>query len=504
MPLLQLLGIQKSFPGARVLKGVSFDLHPGEVHALVGANGAGKSTLIKILAGAYTRDDGQIFVDNEPAPMRSPSEAIARGVGVIYQEFNLVPELTVAENVLIGQEPARRIAGIPILSRKALFEEARRHLEELGFPLEPTRPVKELTTGEKQLVEIAKALHRKARILVLDEPTAALSRGETRRLFGIIRDLQARGIGMIYISHHLEEVFAISDRITVLRDGRNIETWSRGGVSEAELVRAMVGRELEAGDRPEAQVGEPVLTAKEISGDVFRDVSFRVRKGEILAITGAAGAGQTELCWALYGAVPIRSGTLEVEDRPVRWGSIRDAVRGGVLYAPGDRKAFGIIPQLDVKTNFTFSMLGRYTDGPVLNRSRQRREALELIEKYGVRCSGPEQEIQSLSGGNQQKVVVGRVAERQAKVYLFDEPTRGVDVGAREDIYALIHKLAQGGAGVIVSTPDIQEALRLGDRVAVMRAGQMVYEKSIAEATEPAILGAILGGEGQGEDTVVG
>lgn len=496
MPLLQLQGIQKSFPGARVLKDVSFDLHSGEVHALVGANGAGKSTLIKILAGAYTRDAGHIWIDSQEAAMRSPAEAIRRGVGVIYQEFNLVPELSVAENVLIGQEPVQRVVGIPLLSRKALIREAETHLEELGFPLSADRPVKSLTTGEKQLVEIAKALHRRARILVLDEPTAALSRGETQRLFGIIEDLKDRGIGMIYISHHLEEVFEISDRITVLRDGRNIQTWGRGKVAEAELVRAMVGREVEAGHRAETKRGEPVLIAKGLTGDGFRDVSFRIRTGEIVALTGAAGAGQTELCWALYGAAPVRGGTLEVGDEPARFRSIRDALRAGVLFAPGDRKAFGIVPQLDVQTNFTFADLKPLAPGGVLSRGRVRARAAELIEKYGVRCSGPQQEIQSLSGGNQQKVVVGRVAERKAKVYVFDEPTRGVDVGAREDIYRLIHRLAEGGAGVLVATPDIQEALRLGDRIAVMRQGRLVYEKPVAEASEPDVLRAILGGEG--------
>jgi ABC-type sugar transport system ATPase subunit len=257
----------------------------------------------------------------------------------------------------------------------------------------------------------------------------------------------------------------------------------------------MVGREVEVEARAELQAGEPVLSAERLSGTGFRDVTLQVRRGEILALTGAAGAGQTELCWALYGAAPIRSGNLRVADEPVRWRSIRDAIRAGVLLAPGDRKAYGIIPQLDVQANFTFADLKPLTSAGILNGARVRQRALDLIRRYGVRCSGPGQEVQSLSGGNQQKVVVGRVAERRARVYLFDEPTRGVDVGAREEIYRLIHGLAQSGAGVLVSTPDIQEALRLGDRIGVMRAGGLVYEKPRSDATEPAILAAILGGE---------
>lgn len=493
--MLSLTAIRKSFHGTPVLNGVSFDLRGGEVHALVGANGAGKSTLIKILAGAYSRDGGELCIDARPVRIGAPQEALAHGIGVIYQEFNLVPELTVAENVLLGEEPVRRIAGIPLLSRAALHREAREHLEALGFPLDPTRKVRTLTTGEKQLVEIAKALHRRARILVLDEPTAALSRAEAERLFALMRQLQQRGIGMIYISHHLDEVFAVADRITVLRDGRNVATWERGAVTEAELVHAMVGREVEADARQETTVGETVLEGDALTGEAFHDVSLRVRRGEVLALTGASGAGQTELLWTLYGALPLRSGTLRLHDRPVRWRSLREAARAGVLLAPGDRKAYGILPGLDVGTNFTFADLSRHTHAGVLNRRSLRRRAEELIRRYGVRCTGSGQEMQSLSGGNQQKVVVGRVAERRADVYLLDEPTRGVDVGAREEIYALIRRLSEAGAGILVATPDIREALRLGHRIAVLRAGRLVYEEPVERASEPAILAAILGSE---------
>ena len=496
MANLELREIRKSFHGAPALKGVTFRVCSGEVHALVGANGAGKSTLIKILAGAYARDGGDIRMDGEPVEIRNPQHALGLGIGVIYQEFNLVPELTVAENILIGQEPVRRLGGVPLLAHGDLMAEARRHLRELDFPLDASRRVKALTTGEKQLVEIAKALHRRARFLVLDEPTAALSRGETDRLFTIIRDLRKRGLGMIYISHHLEEVFLIADRITVLRDGRNVQTWDRGNVSEGELVRGMVGRDVLAGVRPETTRGDVVLEADRLSGNGFYDVSLQLRRGEIVAVTGAAGAGQTELCWALYGAVPIRSGSLTIRGIPERWRSVRDAVRGGVMLAPGDRKAYGIVPNLDVQTNFTFADLANWARRGIVDRGAVRRAATGLIERYGVQCAGPAQEVQYLSGGNQQKVVTGRVAQRHADVYLFDEPTRGVDVGAREEIYTLIHDLAAGGAGVMVATPDIQEALRLGDRVAVLREGRLVYDGPAEETSEHAVLSAILGSDG--------
>ena len=494
--LLQLHDIRKAFHGVPALGGVSFDLDKGEVHALVGANGAGKSTLIKILAGAYARDAGTIRIDGRPADIQSPRQALELGIGVIYQEFNLLPELTVAENILVGQEPVRRIAGVPLLSHRALFEEARRHLEELRFPLDGARRVKDLSTGEKQLVEIARALHRKARILVLDEPTAALSKFETDRLFSLMEGLRQTGLGMVYISHHLEEVFLVADRITVLRDGCNAGTWVRGGVSERDLVRAMVGHEVAAGERHAATAGEPVLELEGFTGGGFEDVSLSVGRGEILALTGAAGAGQTELLRAVYGASPVRSGDLRLRGQPCRWRSIRDAIRAGVLLAPGDRKACGIFPGLDVRTNFTAAELRRWTTAGVLRRGAVDAAARDRIRRYGVRCDGPDQEIQHLSGGNQQKVVMGRVADRHAGVYLFDEPTRGVNVGAREDIYAVIRFLAADGAAVVVSTPDIQEALRIGDRIGVMREGRLVYEEPAASADEQDILSAIIGAGG--------
>lgn len=503
MVLLELRGIHKSFPGVHVLAGVHLEVREREVHALVGANGAGKSTLIRILAGACPRDAGEILLDGKPVSIRTPHDALRLGIGVIYQELNLVPELTVAENLLLGQEPVCRVLGLPVLQRRALVAEAARHLAALQFPLDPLRKVRLLTTGEKQLVEIARALYRRARVLVLDEPTAALSRAEAARLFDLMRGLRERGLGLIYISHHLEEVFSIADRITVLRDGRDVATWNRDETDSGTLVRAMLGREVEHGARLHAAAGECVLAARSLSGPGFREVSLVLNRGEIVTLTGAAGAGQTELLWALAGAAPVHSGELRLHGRPVRWSTLRAARRAGVSLAPGDRKAYGIVPGLSVAVNLTFPELSRYTL-PVrllppptrpLRWNAVYAAATARVERYAVRCSTVRQAVGSLSGGNQQKVVVGRAAAQHAAVYLFDEPTRGVDVGAREELYALIQQLAAGGAAVLVATPDLQEALRLGHRVGVMRAGRLVYQRPAEEATEHDLLAALLGAD---------
>lgn len=495
MSLLAIQGVRKAFGAAQVLDDVSLDLALGEVHALVGANGAGKSTLIKILAGAYTRDAGEILIDGQPAALASPRDAIRAGVGVIYQEFNLVPELTVAENLLLGEEP--RLRRLPTLvDRAGILREATAHLERLGFRLDAAAPVRRLRTGEKQLLEIAKALHRQARILVLDEPTAALSRAETEVLFGLMEGLRGRGIGMIYISHHLAEVFRVADRITVLRDGRNAGTWRRGTVTREALVRAMLGRDAaEPALREESELaasGGPLLRVDGLTGGGFAGVDLVLSPGEILALTGAAGSGYSDLTRALGGAVAWREGRVLLDGRPARWGNPAEASRAGIVYAPGDRKSAGLLRGLGLAENLAFPFYGSLSRAGVLRPSAVKAHAERLITGYGIRAEGPGQRVDTLSGGNQQKVVVARTAERRGKVYLFDEPTRGVDIGSREDLYRFIYELARQGAGVLVATPDIEEALRLGHRLAVFRQGKIVLTGRNLQ--EEAVLGAIVGG----------
>ena len=507
MSLLELQNIHKSFAGVPALRGVSLDVRAGETHALVGANGAGKSTLIKVLAGVEWADAGEILLGNRLVRFRSPGEALQAGIRVIHQEFHLAPELSVAENLLLGQEPIRRWAGfLPILDRKALREQARKLLDELGFTLDATQPVKELTTAGRQLVEIARALYRQARVLVLDEPTAALSRREASLLFQVMAGLRERGIGLIYISHHLEEVFAVADRITVLRDGRNVATWQRGTVSEPELVQAMVGEVVASSEhRPAARPGSALLTVQDWTGTGFASISLTLHRGEIVALVGAAGAGQVEFCRSLIGAELVQRGELRLEGKPVRIPSPSAAAAQGILYSPGDRKSLGILPNLGVAANLTFPRLDRWTRCGVLQPAAVRAAARAEIERYGIRCTGPDQEMRSLSGGNQQKVVAARAAERQGRVYLFDEPTRGVDVASRAEIYTTMERLARPGAGpgagILVATPDLQEALRIGDRIGVLRQGKLVALEAREETSEERLLGHLLGAERTGPGT---
>lgn len=498
MLLLELRNIHKSFGANHVLRGIDLDVEPGEVHALLGANGAGKSTLIKILAGVHAPDRGEIRLEGRSLRIPDPAAALRAGIAVIYQEFAQAGNLTVAENLLLGAEPRRGPAFLGLLDRRRMQEIAASHLERIGFPLEPGALASELSTARKQMLEIATALRREARLLVLDEPTAALSQGEVERLFQWMRESKAAGLGMIYISHHLDEVFKIADRVTVLRDGVPAGTWRLPGVKEADLIQAMAGSSVLQVQRPSRAAGEAVLQLTGFSGPGFDGLNLQVASGEIVVLTGAAGAGHGEALYALMGLLPYQ-GRAVFRDRELPGGDPARAAAAGVALSPGDRKRRGILPQLPVSLNLTISRLGALRRWGMLDWARLEQEANSLVARCGIRCESVRQPIHMLSGGNQQKVMVGRLAGSRAGLYLFEEPTRGVDVGSREEIYRLIFDLARvQGSPVLVATPDASEARRLGDRILVFREGRVVYETAGDSADEQSLTAAMAGGAGSG------
>jgi len=484
---LALEGVSKSFPGVRALDGVTFEVRPGEVHALVGENGAGKSTLIKIVAGAYVPDEGTVTLDGRPLPLGDPLASARAGVSVIYQELTLVPELTVAENVFLGRERGR-----PFLRRREMREETQRVLDGLGAGFRASDKVRTLAVAQRQSVEIARALHRASRVLVLDEPTSSLPEPDARRLLVTVRALEARrssGLGIVYISHRLEEVFAVADRVTVLRDGRVTGTWAIADVDRRTLVRAMVGRDLEEEFPTRTAVpGEIVLEARGLTAPGrIEGVDLDVRRGEILGVAGFVGSGRTSTALALCGALRA-AGTIRLGGEPVRFATPGEAWKAGVAYVTEDRRAAGIFAALDVGTNVTIAALARFARGGVSDLTREREAARDATEAYGVRGAGLAQRAGTLSGGNQQKVLLARALLEDKRVLLLDEPTRGVDVGARAEIYALLARLAARGLAIVLVSSELPELLGMSDRILVLREGRTAGVLARAEATEERIV----------------
>ncbi len=501
MPLLEMRNIVKEFPGVRALDGVSFTLEAGEFHSLVGENGAGKSTLMKVLSGVYPEGtfDGEILVDNAVRHFSGIRDSERAGIAIIFQELSLVKELTVGENIFLGKEPSR----FGVINWSELYHKATKLLQELNLPIDPRVSVGSLGIGQQQLVEIAKALSQDAKILVLDEPTAALTESEVETLFGILKSLIARGVGMIYISHKLDEVFKMSDRITVLRDGRTVSTHAASEITKDGVIAEMVGREVgdifpdathERGDLALSVKGLTAYSPDDPHKKVVDNVSFDVRKGEVLGIAGLMGAGRSELLMSVFGAWQGKfSREITVDGRAVNIDSPADAIRSGVGFVTEDRKRFGLILEQTILDNMTLAGLRNLSGRVITNRTRENMAANGPMKSLRIKAGSPLTVANTLSGGNQQKVVLGKWLLTDPKVLFLDEPTRGIDVGAKQEIYAEINKLARDGLAIVLVSSELPEVLGLSDRVIVLHEGSMTGEFTRAEATPEKVMAAATG-----------
>lgn len=490
--LLEMRNITKDFPGVRALDNVSFTLAPGEVHALAGENGAGKSTLIKILAGAERMTSGEIFLGGNRVDITGPLHAKKLGISVIYQEFDLIPFLSVAENILLGREPRKGA----FIDWPALYAQAGEALRRLGIDLDLRAVVNDLSVAQKQMTEIAKAVSTDARIIVMDEPSATLTLREQAHLFDLVRTLKKQGVAVIYISHRLEELFEIADRVTVLRDGRWIMTAPVREVTREQLVKHMVGREL-TGDYPRRTrpPGKEILSVRGLSRrGVVHDVSFSLHEGEVLGITGLVGSGRTEIARAIFGADPADAGEIRLAGERLRIRDPRAAIRAGISLATEDRKEQGLVLIMSVRENVTLANLRALAKRGFVNRRRENAEASRLVQSLAIKTAGLEQKVQNLSGGNQQKVVLAKWLFTNSKVVIFDEPTRGIDVGAKQEIYRLMNDLAEQGVGIIMISSELPEVLGMSDRILVIHEGRVRAELTRDEATQEKIMSYATGG----------
>ena len=494
-PLLTMRGIVKTFPGVRALDGVSFDVRAGEVHALVGENGAGKSTLMKILAGAQPADAGEIDVDGKPVVIDGPRTAEKLGIGMIYQEFNLVPDLGVIENIVLGVEPRRGL----FLDKAGAANEASKVLGELGIALPLDRTARRLSVAEQQLTEIAKCLVRHARLIVMDEPTAALTDREIDALFALIAKLKAQNVGFVYISHRLEELPHVADRVTVLRDGKAIETRPIAQMPQDDLIRLMVGRPLESHfpDLPPVEADAPVvLDVRDLSsasGVPVQDVAFQVHRGEVVGLAGLVGAGRTEIVRAIAGADIPTAGELRIDGVRVVIHSPHSAIRAGIAFITEDRKAQGLVLGMTVRENTTLAHLDHFVHGPFIDRPAETETTNTEIAELRIRTPSSEQTVRNLSGGNQQKVVLAKWLIGQARIFLFDEPTRGIDIGAKAEIYTLMVELLRRGAAIVMVSSELPEVLGMSHRVLVVRDGRIQAEFERADATPDKVIAAATG-----------
>ena len=491
-PLLRMRGVDKSFPGVHALKNVYLNVEAGDVLALLGENGAGKSTLIKVLGGAHRPDSGTIEIDGRAVEIASPQDSQRAGIGIIYQEFNLVPAMTVRENIFLGQEPGR-VSFIPAGKER---KRARELFDRIGVELDPDTLVRDLTVAQQQVIEIAKALSLNSRIIVMDEPSATLSPREVEGLFRIVAELKSQGIGIVYVSHRLDEIFAICNRVTVLRDGAYVDSKPIGELTRDTLIELMVGRKLE-NEFPKRVVSgaagnesRPGLAVNGlVGGPKVKDVSFSVRRGEIVALTGLVGAGRTETARLIFGADKREAGTITLDGNDVDIGSPRDAIAAGICLLTEDRKGQGLILNQSVVENFGLPNLSRFTRAGLIQQRRERDAFQSYVDQLQIQVAGCDQRAGTLSGGNQQKVVLAKWLERDAVVIIFDEPTRGIDVGAKFEIYLLMHRLVEQGKAILMISSELPEVLGMADRIVVLHEGRVTGEiNDVKSATQESIM----------------
>ena len=486
--LLDMKGISKTFPGVQALKQVDFAVHEGEIHVLVGENGAGKSTLIKILTGAYLRDAGEVMLKGRSISFRNPQESFRNGISAIYQEFSLVPKLTVAENLFLGQ--IQKFVRLGFVNRRKMYQRAREVMAKLGLSIDPTAQIVDLSVAEQQMVEICKAMSVEADLLIMDEPTSALSDTEIQEVFGAVKQLKKAGVSVIYISHRLKEVFEIGDRVTVLRNGQKVATTPVQETDMTNLIHMMVGYEItDMYPKVKAEIGDVALEIRNLSDRfVLKDVNFTVSKGEILGITGLLGSGTTELAHALFGANPIIEGELLIQGERLELRSPQQAIEAGIGFLPEDRKREGLVLSMNVRDNVTLASLEKILNRGIVNRGAQEELATAYVDSLTIDTPSLFQKVKFLSGGNQQKVVVAKWQCRGLDTLIFSEPTRGIDVGAKVEVYQLMNRLTQEGSSIVMISSELPEILGMSDRVLVLHEGRIAGELQGDEATQERIL----------------
>ena len=490
---IEMKGIVKAFGSNQVLKNAGFFLKDGEVHALMGENGAGKSTLMKILTGVYTRDAGTVLVDGKEVVYKNPQEAEKAGIVFIYQELNVLFDLTVEENLFMGKEITK---GFGICDRKAMRAKAQEVMDKMGVNIPVNAVMSDLSVGQQQMVEICKALMADAKVIIMDEPTAALTASETRGLFEVINSLRKKGVSIVYISHRMEEIFELCDRITVLRDGEYVGTENIADIDLDHVVQMMIGRTIgERFPKRESHIGGEVLRVEGLtSGKLFKDVQFDVKAGEVLGVSGLMGAGRTESMQALFGNLPVDAGKIYIDGKEVTIKNPRQAIAAGIGFITEDRKVEGLLLEKSIAENIHIANLGKVSNGLILNKEKQMAIVKKGIEEFKVRCFGPDHECGNLSGGNQQKIVLAKWVYTDPKILILDEPTRGVDIGAKKEIYNIINQMAANGVAVIMVSSELPEVLGMSDRIAVVHEGKITGILDAAEADQAKVMTLATGG----------